>query len=259
MKKVLRITGFVLWGILGAAVAAILITTVFFPGLPAYIAVKTECPNVNNVPSQWEYTDADIPDDFIEISAHGVTVSVPQDMRRKNPDSDIMLFWDGNKETDTKAQNSVLIAEPFDNTNFNSVREISHIFGDKLSEDELNKACELINVKSPENCYDYLTSVYSLSMDDFNIHSYKTAIAFMKIAETKESTVSGCKIYTCELNGIPAIIKIFEDEDDKEKLNCTVELFTGENSDIYHTLWISSYNAETVYSMISSIEISTLN
>lgn len=259
MKKVLRITGFVLWGILGAAVAAILITAVFFPGLPTYIAVKAECPNINNIPSQWEHTNAEIPDDFIEISAHGITVSVPPDMCRRKPDSDIMLFWDGNKETETKAQNSVLIAEPLDNTNFNAVREMSYIFGDGFTEDELRKACELANIKYPENCYEYLTSVYSLSMDDFNVHSYGAAEVFMRIAETKEASVSGCEIYTCELNGIPAIIQIFEDEDDKEKLNCTVELFTGENSDIRHTLWISSYNTENVYSMISSIEISTSN
>lgn len=256
-NKKLKITGFILWGILGTAVSVILVTAVFFPGLPAYIAVKLEYSDIRRSPLQWEHSNAEIPDSFIEISAEEMTLRVPSEMKKKDPDSDIMLFWDGDRETETNASSIVLISEAVDESDFDALKTMSFCFDDRtLTEAELKTIFSHVNMKYPESYYEYITGIYSLDMEDFDIHSYDASSDFIKAARIKVSSISDNVIYEGKINGTPAIINFLSDDKD-EHFKCAVDLFSGKNYEKHYSLLLASCDMETLYSMIASIEIST--
>lgn len=249
MKKALKITGIVL----GIVIILVIAAALTFPGAYHYYNVKKTCTKINLTSQPYPYTDVAVPEDWTEITANGITMKIPTDMFLKETSTNAEIYVDGTEDNVTK---TAFISGEFEWGEFDLYNEAAH--DDEHTKEDYIEFYECIGLEYPESYCEMYQGFYDLSMEDFNIHSFKDSTAFATIALMKEILVSNSisEIYETEIDGCTAFIQMYKDEEDSEiKNRCVVEIYTEGSPEISYSVIIGAQNEETLRQMIASIGI----
>ena len=264
MKKALKTMGIVLGVVLAIAIVLVLV----FPGAYHYYNVKKTCLKINLTSSPYPYTDVAVPEGWVELTANGITMKVPQDMYLKETSFDAQIYIDGtDDDTHTK---TAFIMDEFEWGEFSLYNENDP--ENKYTKEEYIEFFERVGLEYPESYCELYQGFYDLSMEDFNIHSYKDATAFATIALMKEIHVSNFatialmkeiyvsdsfyEIYETEIDGCTAFIKVYnKNEDSRIKNKCIVEIFAEGSPEISYSVIIGANDEDIFRQMIASVHL----
>lgn len=250
MKKALKTMGIVLGVVLAIAIVLVLV----FPGAYHYYNVKKTCMKINLTSSPYPYTDVAVPDDWVDLTANGITMKIPQDMFKKETSFDAQLYIDGtDDDTHTK---SAFIMEETEWGEFSLYNENDP--ENKHTKEEYIEFFESVGLEYPESHCELYQGFYDLSMEDFNIHSYKDATAFATIALMKEILVSDSfyEIYETEIDGCTAFIQMYKAEEDARiKNRCVVEIYPEGSPEINYGVIIGANDEDIFRQMIASVHL----
>lgn len=250
MKKALKTMGIVLGVVLAIAIVLVLV----FPGAYHYYNVKKTCLTINLTSSPYPYTDVAVPEDWVELTANGITMKIPQDMFKKETSFDAQLYIDGtDDDTHTK---SAFIMEETEWGEFSLYNENDP--ENKHTKEEYIEFFESVGLEYPESHCELYQGFYDLSMEDFNIHSFKDASAFATIALMKEILVSNSfsEVYETEIDGCTAFINMYKDKEDwKIKNKCVVEIYAEGSPEISYGVIIGANDEDIFRQMIASVHL----
>ncbi len=255
MKKVLKIGA----SILGVIILAVLILFVFFPGLPTYFYAKDKYEYINVTPKDYPHADVKTPENFVETTVFGLTLSIPPELEKKYPDETegfkCGLYTDVSGESNT----SIIFME---NENSNKEFSLSDSIDDssskeKISVSKFNKAVEKLGLKAPENYYEFFNLVYTTSLDDFSIHKHGTSAAFLIIAEWKEMLYpSYIEVYPFETDNAIGFIQLFSlPSEERNSYKMIVELYSKNNLNHCFSAMVGSDNFTTVQQIVNSAKL----
>ncbi|MBE6857410.1 MAG: hypothetical protein E7500_08345 [Ruminococcus sp.] len=250
MKKALKTMGIVLGVVLAIAIVLVLV----FPGAYHYYNVKKTCMKINITSSPYPYTDVAVPEDWVELTANGITMKIPQDMFKKENSFDAQIYIDGTDDpTHTKG---AFIMDEYEWGEFSLYNETDP--ENKHTKEEYIEFFERVGLEYPESYLEMYQGFYDLSMEDFNIHSFKDATAFATIALMKEILVSDSfyEIYETEIDGCTAFIQMYKAEEDARiKNRCVVEIYPEGSPEISYGVLIGAYDEDIFRQMIASVHL----
>lgn len=187
MKKFLGIL--VLLIIVAAGVCAYL-----FPGTPYYYKCTHELELTENI---WEGTPTDIkplPEDYKNYDGFGVRITAWGDMKLRPTGDEKSSVWSNEDNSHLICITQERISE---NEDFLDMTGINH--------DDLNAYCMDTEKTTPENKYEFVKLMASLTMDDFDIHNYKNSKTFYKIMKKKNEDFcddAGKPLRLCPVDGV---------------------------------------------------------
>lgn len=173
MKKFLGIL--VLLIIIAAGVCAYL-----FPGTPYYYKCTHELDLTENI---WENTPPNVnplPEDYENYDGFGVRITAWNDMRSDLSGDKDQLIW---KNADDTHSISIVTEKLNENSDF--------LDRTGITKEALDKYCKAAEKTTPENAYEFVKLVTSLTMDDFDIHNFKNAKTFYQLMKQKEEFYMG--------------------------------------------------------------------
>lgn len=219
------------------------IMAVFFPALPLYFQTKKECPSINRTVEIFDFK-GDIPKDFKSITSCGMTLSVPSDMYRKNPDSSVEIYVCG----DEKDYSTVIM--------FYEPSDVSEYSTSELSYDELKHFCDYINEDIPQSLYGLQKLNLNLNTNYFNMRDKELAETFVRLAVSKEILIGQdkcCNVYGLENNGAEGFIYQYETQ--KHDTEYMVNMYLAGEYNTEYSVLVRSENSDTAKQIIKSIEI----
>lgn len=251
MKKALKTMGIVLGVVLAIAIVLVLV----FPGAYHYYNIKKTFTKINLTSSPYPYTDVAVPEDWVELTANGITMKVPQDMFVKETTVDsVVIYLDGtDAPTHTK---TAFIMDEYEWGEFSLYNENDP--ENKHTKEEYIEFFESVGLKYPESYCELYQGFYDLSMEDFNIHSYKDATAFATIALMKEILLLDMfeAVYETEIDGCTAFIQMHKAEEDKKlKNNCIVQIYSKGSPEISYSVIIGANDDDIFRQMIASVHL----
>ena len=251
MKKALKTLGIVLGVVLAIAIVLVLV----FPGAYHYYNIKKTFTKINLTSSPYPYTDVAVPDDWVELTANGITMKIPQDMFVKETTVDsVVIYLDGtDAPTHTK---TAFIMDEYEWGEFSLYNENDP--ENEHTKEEYIEFFERVGLKYPESHLEMYQGFYDLSMEDFNIHSFKDATAFATIALMKEILVSDSfyEIYETEIDGCTAFIQMYKAEEDARiKNRCVVEIYPEGSPEISYSVIIGANDEDIFRQMIASVHL----
>lgn len=250
MKKALKTMGIVLGVVLAIAIVLVLV----FPGAYHYYNVKKTCLMIDITSSPYPYTDVAVPEDWVELTANGITMKIPTDMYLKETSFDAQIYIDGtDAPTHTK---TAFIMDVFEWDEFSLYNENDP--ENKYTKEEYIEFFERVGLEYPESHCELYQGFYDLSMEDFNIHSFKDATAFATIALMKEILVSDSfyEIYETEIDGCTAFIQMYKAEEDARiKNRCVVEIYPEGSPEISYGVIIGANDEDIFRQMIASVHL----
>lgn len=247
MGKGIKTTIIIIGGVLAFLLSAVVIIYVFFPGLPIYVLVRKECPQVNKPITDYPYKNVAVPDDFITISHHGITLRAPSSLYMKPAEIMAKLYIDSQDNQERK--NMLWFTEMRDCSDFS-------LEDREISEEQLEAFCASINYPVPKTEYDMFRIIHSLTMEDFNVRSRDGAAAFATFAVLKEM-LSSPFLYSYYFEtdtGIGFIHVLNEPSEDEPLYSWSVSLYAGENLGTESHVIISTENLEIMKQIVASIE-----
>lgn len=255
MKKALKITGI----ILGVIIILALIVVLIFPGAYHYYNIKKTFTKIDITSQPYPYTDVAVPEDWTEITANGITMKVPTDMFVKETKVDSVVIYVDGTDDDTHTKIAFIMDE-FEWDEFSLYNENDS--ENKHTKEEYLEFFESVGLEYPESNCELYQGFYDLSMEDFNIHSFKDASAFATIALMKEILVSDSysEIYETEIDGCTAFINMYKDKEDwKIKNKCVVEIYAEGSPEISYGVIIGANDDDIFRQMIASVHLAQEN
>lgn len=219
------------------------ITAIFFPSLPVYYKLKKECPSIDKPLENFTYNE-DIPENFTEITAGGITLKVPSDMYRKNPESSVEIYVCGEE----KNYNTVVM--------FHKPSDVSEYDSSALSYDELESICKYLNKDVPQSLYELQKLNLNLSSDDFSFRNIELAERFCRLAVSKELLAGQDRcshIYSFENNDTEGLIYEYETSRNDTEYNASI--YQKEKYNIEYGVIVRAKNPETARQILKSIKI----
>lgn len=251
MKKALKITGI----IVGIILALLLVLALVFPGAYHYYNVQKTCTNINLTSQPYPYTDVDVPEDWVELTAHGLTMKIPQDMFVKETKVDSIIIYVDGTDDDTHTK-TAFICKEYEWGEFSLYDENDP--DNEHTKEEYIEFYESIGLEYPESHCEMYQGFYDLSMEDFNIHSFKDASAFATVALMKEILLPGLfeTVYETEIDGCTAFIQMYnENEDSRIKNKCIVEIYSEGSPETSYSVIIGANDEEIFRQMIASVHL----
>ena len=160
-------------------IAAAGVCAYFFPGIPYYYKCTHD---IDLRESIWEDAPegVELPAERADYSSFGVRLDAWSDMKPERTDDKNSVMW-------ANADKSHLVfisAERLsDNDDFLDRTGISH--------EALDRYCKAVEKTTPENRYEFMKLVASLTMDDFDIHNFKNSKTFYLLMKIKNEMYLG--------------------------------------------------------------------
>lgn len=256
MKKAVKIGAVVL----GVIIIAALIFFIFFPGLPAYYNIKKNYKYINEVPKEYPYADVKTPESFVEVSVHGLTLSLPPELEKKYPDETEGMKSGLYVSDSEKVKTSVIFMEKndFDSEGFTLFDALDDgSTEEKISAEIFRKSLEKLEIKVPENYYEFFNLVYTTSLEDFNIHTHGTKGSFIVIAEWKERLIpTFIEIYPFETDNAIGFIQLYgKPNENTNTYKMVVELYNKDNLNECFSAIVGSEDLTTVQQIVNSARL----
>jgi len=146
----------------------------FFPGIPYYYKCTHDLEFTENI---WEEAPKDLPaltDGYGEYSTDEVRVTAWNDMEAQRSSSKDQIIWEN---VDNGHFISIYTEQISESSDFLDMTGITH--------SALDAYCKDAEKTTPENNYEFVKLVASITMKDFDIHSYKNSKTFYKIMKIK--------------------------------------------------------------------------
>lgn len=251
MKKAFRITAISLGSIVGVILLAALIIFLFFPGLPTYLYITNQYPDFSRLSESYPYSDTAVPDSFVEFSADEITARIPAELYKKYPE-------------ETEGMKSNLYINDDESSSITFIYSGKTEFGEfsltdeesGITEEQIADLLQNMGKSYPESYYEFYHLIYSLTMDDFNIHSHKHAIGFLAIPMLKEMLIPNYdNIYEFSTENGVGFVHQNNPTEDLPRYNFVVSLFDAENPDVCYDIIISANDIEVAKQIIASIEL----
>ncbi len=245
MKKTLKITGIVLLGLV--VIAGIL--ALIFPGAVYYFQIKN-LKKVNVTSQPYPYTDVTVPEDWQEITAQGLTLRIPAEMTRREDTAEdaVLIIYRDNIEEPT------VYAAIYEETEWDDFSLA--VMQENENAAEIAALYEAEGVPYPQSHCEMLRGFYRISMDDFNIHSYREAGAFAAIAYAKEMLLSDIfsAVYETEIDDCPAFIQESRSEGSTMPYRYLVEVYGGENHAVSYAVTFGAADEAVARQMVASVQ-----
>lgn len=146
----------------------------FFPGIPYYYKCTHELEMTDNI---WEDIPKDLPklsEGYADFSTMGIRITAWNDMEAQRTNDENNVTWANKDESHYVTVYSERINE---NDDFLDMTGISH--------DDLAAYCKSAEKTVPETKYEFVKLMASITMNDFDIHSYKNSKTFYRIMKLK--------------------------------------------------------------------------
>lgn len=218
-----------------------------FPGLRQYSIVTNELTGVNVVAEGYPYSE-EIPDDFTGAGGKGFELKLPPEVTASGMEDGHIVFSDG-----IDGGTSVVLSDKVTYTESDyNITEESGVTAEKWE-----KFCRSIGRSTPDSYYDLLDAAYSVTLDDFDIHSRGNSRAFASLAELKENLiVEDWRIYRFESeNAVGFIFDTGYADAIQEQRQFIVQLFPKSNKNEEHMAIITSPDAVMIRQIIASIDL----
>lgn len=255
MKKALKTMGIVLGVVLAIAIVLVLV----FPGAYHYYNIKKTFTKIDITSQPYPYTDVAVPEDWVELTANGITMKVPTDMFKKETTVDSVVIYVDGTDDDTHTKTAFIMDE-YEWGEFSLYNETDP--ENKHTKEEYIEFFERVGLEYPESYCELYQGFYDLSMEDFNIHSYKDATAFATIALMKEILLPEMfmNVYETEIDGCTAFIKVYnKNEDSRIKNKCVVEIYSEGSPEISYGVIIGANDDDIFRQMIASVHLAKEN
>lgn len=248
MKKVLKITGV----ILGVLIIAVIVIAVFFPGLPTYIKVKKDYPEIDRIIEEFE--PADIPDTFKDFNLNGISFKAPADyeetesssvLRSADKEVQILIIHNDAAENAEFLEKYGYSSDPWEYYEYDEsdYRSFFEAVGDTYPEDYDADSDLLWFIK------DRLNSKMCLKLRSTD---RKVFLEFADIKKTMWETEDAWKI---DGDGFSAYISTFIDDTYYTESMWTVNIYLDDSESEYYFGAIKGADAETARQIISSMQI----
>lgn len=218
-----------------------------FPGLRQYNIVTNELTGVNVAAEEYPYS-AEIPDDFTGAGGKGFELKLPPEITVSGMEDGNIIFSDG-----SDGGTSVILTDrvTYTKKDYNIPEESG------VTAEEWEKFCRSIGRDTPDSYYALLDAAYSVTLDDFDIHSHGNSRAFASLAALKESLiVEGWRIYRFESeNAAGFIFDTGFADGSSEQRQFIVQLFPKSDKNEEHMAIITSPDAVTIRQIIASTDL----
>lgn len=158
-------------------IAAVGVCAYLFPGIPYYY----KCTHALYTDSIWE----ELPDDLQKLT-EGYEKFSTDDVR--------ITAWD-DMETQLSVDKDTVMWQNEDETHYVTITcealDESEDFSDRIgiTHEALDKYCKAAEKTTPENIYEFMKLMASLTMDDFDIHNFRNSKTFYKIMKMKSDEI----------------------------------------------------------------------
>lgn len=218
-----------------------------FPGLRQYSIVTNELTSVNVAAEEYPYSE-EIPDDFTGAGGKGFELKLPPEITTSGMEDGNIIFSDG-----SDGGTSVILVDKVTYTekDYNITEESG------VTAEEWEKFCRSIGRSTPDSYYDLLDTAYSVTLEDFDIHSRGNSRAFASLAALKESLiVEGWRIYRLESeNAVGFVFDTGYADGSSEQRQFIVQLFPKSNKNEEHMAIITSPDAVVIRQIIASTDL----
>lgn len=218
-----------------------------FPGLRQYNIVTNELTGVNVAAEEYPYSE-EIPDDFTGAGGKGFELKLPPEITVSGMEDGNIIFSDG---IDGGTSVILIPKVTYTEKDYNITEESG------VTAEEWEKFCRSIGRSTPDSYYDLLDAAYSVTLDDFDIHSRGNSKAFASLAALKESLiVEGWRIYRFESeNAVGFIFDTGFADGSSEQRQFIVQLFPKSDKNEEHMAIITSPDAVTIRQIIASTDL----
>ncbi|MCR5600431.1 MAG: hypothetical protein K6G33_06815 [Ruminococcus sp.] len=151
-----------------------------FPGTPYYYKCTHELDLTDNIWENAPTTPEKLPDDYENYSGFDLRITAWGDMRSERTNNKEQLTW---KNDDGSHTLSIFSEKLNENSDF--------LDRTGITKEALEKYCKTAEKTTPENAYEFIKLVTSLTMDDFDIHNFKNAKTFYQLMKLKEEYYMG--------------------------------------------------------------------
>ncbi|MBP5580847.1 MAG: hypothetical protein J6X85_03495 [Ruminococcus sp.] len=238
MKKVLGIL--FLLAIVAAGVCAYL-----FPGIP----YKYKCTHeLELTDSIWENVPEDIeklPAEYASYSNFGLRLTAWEDMKPVRTDSKEKAQWQNGDEYHIVSIATERINESDD---FLDRTGISH--------EALERYCKAVEKTTPENQYEFMKLVASLTMDDFDIHDFKNSKTFYLLMKVKNDMYLGekfpAKLYCVDGVGYRGFLYT---EKSQKNTSAIINIYPDRDKSSRYTLEVSVADWNETIAIAKSIKL----
>lgn len=218
-----------------------------FPGLRQYNIMTNELTGVNVAAEEYPYS-AEIPDDFTGAGGKGFELKLPPEITVSGMEDGNIIFSDG-----IDGGTSVILTDKatYTEKDYNITDESG------VTAEEWEKFCRSIGRDTPDSYYALLDAAYSVTLDDFDIHSRGNSKAFASLAALKESLiVEGWRIYRFESeNAVGFIFDTGFADGSSEQRQFIVQLFPKSDKNEEHMAIITSPDAVIIRQIIASTDL----
>lgn len=244
MTKWLKIT----LGTLGGIALTGGILWALFPGLPVRIYAKKNYLHIDETIHEEDLLHAEPGDDFREVSVYGLSLKLPPDMLPSNPDDPHPHLFATQK---TPKSGVGFMTEKNPDPPFEMLSEKG------FTQEQVDKGMRGINLKKPENNYEFYDFTYHLTSSTYRLGKHGTWKFFISMAKGKEvlfDTIDS--VYPLETEhgkGFILLYKLPEGKSPNYKL--VAELYDKENLNRCAHALISSPSYELAKQIAYSAEI----
>ena len=244
MRKWLKIT---LGTLDGISAAAVLMWAVL-PGLPVYFYAKKHYQYIDKSIKDEKLVHAEPGENFKKISAYGLSLLVPPDFMPTDPEApNPYLFTTQNSPKSGIA----FMAEKDPNPPAEMYEE------DRFTPEEVEKGMKGIDLKKPENNYEFYDLTYRLTADKIRLTKHGTWPFFISMAKGKEVLFDAIdSAYSFETEHGKGFIILYQQPEGKsQNYKIVAELYDKENLNRAAHAIISSPSYELAKQIAYSAEI----
>lgn len=177
MKKILKIIGITLGGLLGA----VFLTWLILPNLPILYILKYNSLDAEKTAAEDQFADVQIPDDYKEISVNGFTFRVPESVMQDAAHPKLY------RTTDESAEEVAGLAYT-DVYNDQSLMELAESY---FTKKEIARGLRAIKWDTPQNDYEMNDLMLNFRPDDINLTKHGVARFVYWLYSCKTSSYRG--------------------------------------------------------------------
>ena len=231
----------------GIAAAAGLLWAIL-PGLPAYLYAKRHYSHINETICEEELIHSAPGEDFREVSCYGLSLKLPPDMQPNKPDDpnpNIFVTQDKPKT------GLIFMTEKDPDPPFEMLTEKG------FTAEQVEKGMRGIDLKKPENNYEFYDLTYRLTAQTFRIGKHGATPFFISMAKGKELLFDEIEsVYRYDTEHGKCFLLLYRlPEGKSQNYKLVVELYDRENLNRAAHAMISSPSYDLAKRIAYSAEI----
>ena len=180
MRKGIRI----FLGILGGITAAGFLFWLFFPGLPAYLAVNRICTYRDTVLQDYPFEEKGTPADWVPVAEDGLQLSLPASVKKVERDGleklSVKIYANTDVAEGENADPKVVFMDNSD------LPKMEFIGENGFTQEQFDRGMRGIRTEKPENNYEFWRILYDVTPKDYNFHKHGTWRFYYQLMQMKE-------------------------------------------------------------------------